>query len=95
MPINKDTVSKVSNLARIKIDEKQLNTVSSELDSVMEWIDTLNEVNTDGVDPVANVTGQKLPLREDKVTDGGYSEKVLNNAPEKESGFFVVPKVVE
>lgn len=95
MPINKDTVTKVSNLARIKIDEKQLNTVSSELDSVMEWIDTLNEVNTDGVDPVANVTGQKLPLREDKVTDGGYSEKVLNNAPEKESGFFVVPKVVE
>ena len=61
MPINKDTVTKVSNLARIKIDEKQLNTVSSELDSVMEWIDTLNEVNTDGVDPVANVTGQKLP----------------------------------
>ena len=95
MPINKDTVTKVSNLARIKIDEKQLNKVSGELDSVMEWIDTLNEVNTDGVDPVANVTGQKLPLREDKVTDGGYSEKVLNNAPEKESGFFVVPKVVE
>ena len=95
MPINKDTVTKVSNLARIKIDEKQLNKVSGELDSVMEWIDTLNEVNTDGVDPVANVTGQKLPQRKDKVTDGGYSEKVLNNAPEKESGFFVVPKVVE
>ena len=49
MPINKDTVTKVSNLARIKIDKKQLNTVSGELDSVMEWIDTLNEVNTDGV----------------------------------------------
>ena len=95
MPIDKDIVTKVSNLARIKINEKQLNTVSSELDSVMEWIDTLNEVNTDGVDPVANVTGQKLPQREDKVTDGGYSEKVLKNAPEKESGFFVVPKVVE
>tara|TARA_B100000989_G_scaffold50109_1_gene33065 strand:+ start:341 stop:628 length:288 start_codon:yes stop_codon:yes gene_type:complete len=95
MPINKDTVTKVSNLARIKINEKQLNTVSDELDSVMEWIDTLNEVDTDGVEPVANVTGQKLPLREDKVIDGGYSEKVLKNAPEKESGFFVVPKVVE
>ena len=95
MPINKDTVTKVSNLARIKIDEKQLNKVSGELDTVMEWIDTLNEVNTDGVAPVANVTGQKLAQREDKVTDGGYSEKVLNNATEKESGFFVVPKVVE
>jgi aspartyl-tRNA(Asn)/glutamyl-tRNA(Gln) amidotransferase subunit C len=62
---------------------------------VIEWIDTLNEVNTDGVEPIANVSGQKLPLREDQITDGGYSEKILNNAPEKESGFFVVPKVVE
>ena len=95
MPIDKDIVAKVSNLARIKINNDQLITISNELESVIEWIDTLNEVNTDGVEPIANVSGQKLPLREDKVTDGGYSEKILNNAPEKESGFFVVPKVVE
>ncbi len=95
MPIDKDIVTKVSNLARIKINNDQLSTISNELESVIEWIDTLNEVNTDGVEPIANVSGQKLPLREDKVTDGGYSEKILNNAPDKESGFFVVPKVVE
>ena len=95
MPIDKDIVAKVSNLARIKINNNQLSTISNELESVIEWIDTLNEVKTDGVEPIANVSGQKLPLREDKVTDGGYSEKILNNAPEKESGFFVVPKVVE
>ena len=95
MPIDKDIVAKVSNLARIKINNDQLSTISNELESVIEWIDTLNEVNTDGVEPIANVSGQKLPLREDKVTDGGYPEKILNNAPEKESGFFVVPKVVE
>jgi len=95
MPIDKDIVTKVSNLARIKINNDQLSTISNELESVIEWIDTLNEVNTDGLEPIANVSGQKLPLREDKVTDGGYSEKILNNAPEKESGFFVVPKVVE
>ena len=95
MPIDKDIVAKVSNLARIKINNDQLSTISNELESVIEWIDTLNEVKTDGVEPIANVSGQKLPLREDKVTDGGYSEKILNNAPEKESGFFVVPKVVE
>ena len=95
MPIDKDIVTQVSNLARIKINNDQLSTISNELESVIEWIDTLNEVNTDGVEPIANVSGQKLPLREDKVTDGGYSEKILNNAPEKESGFFVVPKVVE
>ena len=95
MPIDKDIVAKVSNLARIKINSDQLSTISNELESVIEWIDTLNEVNTDGVEPIANVSGQKLPLREDKVTDGGYSGKILNNAPEKESGFFVVPKVVE
>ena len=95
MPIDKDIVAKVSNLARIKINNDQLSTISNELESVIEWIDSLNEVNTDGVEPIANVSGQKLPLREDKVTDGGYSEKILNNAPEKEGGFFVVPKVVE
>ena len=95
MPIDKDIVTKVSNLARIKINNDQLSTISNELESVIEWIESLNEVNTDGVEPIANVSGQKLPLREDKVTDGGYSEKILNNAPEKESGFFVVPKVVE
>ena len=95
MSIDKDIVAKVSNLARIKINNDQLSTISNELESVIEWIDTLNEVNTHGVEPIANVSGQKLPLREDKVTDGGYSEEILNNAPEKESGFFVVPKVVE
>ena len=95
MPIDKDIVAKVSNLARIKINNDQLSTISNELESVIEWIDTLNEVNTNGVEPIANVSGQKLPLREDKVTDGGYSEKILSNAPEKESGFFVVPNVVE
>ena len=66
-----------------------------ELEAVMGWIDSLSEVETSGIEPVANVTGQKLPLREDKVTDGGYSDKILNNAPEKEGGFFVVPKVIE
>ena len=90
MSIDKDIVAKVSNLARIKINNDQLSTISNELESVIEWIDTLNEVNTNGVEPIANVSGQKLPLREDKVTDGGYSEKILNNAPEKESGFFAL-----
>ena len=73
MPIDKDTVSKVSNLARIKIDNNQLEKISKELEAVMGWIDSLSEVETSGIEPVANVTGQKLPLREDKVTDGGYS----------------------
>ena len=95
MPIDKDTVSKVSNLARIKIDNNQLEKISKELEAVMGWIDSLSEVETSGIEPVANVTGQTLPLREDKITDGGYSDKILNNAPEKEGGFFVVPKVIE
>ena len=69
MPIDKDTVSKVSNLARIKIDNNQLQKISKELEAVMGWIDSLSEVETSGIEPVANVTGQKLPLREDKVTD--------------------------
>ena len=61
----------------------------------MSWIEQLNEVNTDDVEPLASVTGHALPMREDVVSDGDMAEKVVQNAPESMSGFFVVPKVVE
>ena len=69
--------------------------VAAELSGIMAWIDQLNEVDTEGVQPLASTEAVSLPLREDVVTDGGDPAKVLANAPRAERNFFVVPKVVE
>ena len=61
----------------------------------MNWIEQLSEVDTDGVAPMTSVVEVKLHQRKDEITDGGYVEKILSNAPEAQEGFFVVPKVVE
>ena len=95
MSVDKSTVSRVARLARIHIDEDRLEPMAAELSSIMSWIEQLNEVNTDDVEPLASVTGHALPLRNDVVTDGEIADKVTVNAPESTSGFFVVPKVVE
>ena len=95
MSIDKKTVYKIAKLSRIKIDQKDSDKISSELNSVLNWINELNEVDTEGIEPLSSVTGHKLPKRKDDVSDGDYVEKILKNAPEKSSGFFVVPKVVE
>ena len=95
MSLDKTMVQRVSQLARIEIEETQLETTAQELNNILEWIEQLNEVDTEGVEPMANVTGHELPTRDDYVTDGGYPDKVLKNAPDRESDFFAVPKVVE
>ncbi len=95
MSIDKETVYKIAKLSRIKIDEKDSDKIRSELNSVLDWINELSEVDTDGIEPLSSVTGHKLPQRTDNVTDGDYVDRILKNAPEKSSGFFVVPKVVE
>ena len=95
MSVDKTTVSRVARLARINIDDDRLEPMAQELSSIMNWIEQLNEVNTDAVEPLASVTGHALPMRDDMVNDGGCVDDVLANAPESASGFFVVPKVVE
>lgn len=95
MSVDKSTVSRVARLARIHIDEDRLEPMAEELTSILSWIEQLNEVNTDDVEPLASVTGHALPLRDDVVSDGDKSEAIVQNAPEATSGFFVVPKVVE
>ena len=95
MSVDKTTVSRVARLARINIDDDRLEPMAQELSAIMSWIEQLNEVNTDDVEPLASVTGHALPMRQDVVSDGDMSEKVVQNAPESMSGFFVVPKVVE
>ena len=81
--------------ARIAEPEDRLEPLAKELSAIMAWIEQLNEVDTDGVEPMTTSVHTKLPMRDDVVTDGGDPSKVLANAPRTEKGFFVVPKVVE
>ncbi len=93
MDIN--TVKKVATLARLEMNESELEAVQVKLGNIMKFVEQLGEVNTDNVEPLANVVDIKLRLREDVVNDGAMQEKVLANAPESMEGFFVVSKVVE
>lgn len=95
MSVDKDTVKKIARLARIHVSDDRLEPLAGELNHILRWVETLDEVDTSDVEPLASVTGHSLPLRTDEVSDGNISDKVLGNAPDAASGFFVVPKVVE
>jgi aspartyl-tRNA(Asn)/glutamyl-tRNA(Gln) amidotransferase subunit C len=95
MAIDAATVRKVARLARIAEPEDRLEPLARELTGILDWIEQLNEVDTDGVEPMTTSVATTLPMREDEVTDGGDPEAVLRNAPKSAKGFFVVPKVVE
>lgn len=89
------TVKKVATLARLEMQDSELEAVQAKLGNIMKFVEQLGEVNTDNVEPLANVVDITLRLREDIVNDGGQQEKILANAPESMEGFFVVSKVVE
>lgn len=93
--VDKATVEKIARLARIRLPEERKEPIAEDLNRILNWIEELSEVDTDGVAPLASVTGHSLPLRADEISDGHVADKVLSNAPEEASGFFVVPKVVE
>jgi aspartyl-tRNA(Asn)/glutamyl-tRNA(Gln) amidotransferase subunit C len=96
MSLDKATVQKIAYLARIEVKEEELEPLARELSGILHWVEQLSEVNTEGVAPMTSVAGElALPMRQDKVSDGGYPEKVLLNGPETTNGFFLVPKVVE
>ena len=105
MSLDKDTVARIARLARLKVPEEELEPLAGELSGILAWIEQLNEVDTANVEPLASVSDVTLPMREDKLTDGGVAERVLANAPggavyidptdRKAGGFFTVPKVVE
>lgn len=95
MSVTKEDVKKVARLSRIAVPDERLEQLAGELTGIMAWIEQLNEVDVEGVAPMTSVVDASLPLREDKVTDGGIQDQVLANAPRSEDGFFVVPKSVE
>ena len=93
--IDLDTLKKLGKLSRIPIDKTGSNKLMEDLNKIIGFIEQLNEVRTDSVSPLSSVTGHNLPIREDVVNDGNKYNDVLKNAPEKKSGYFVVPKVIE
>ena len=95
MPIGNEEAQKVAHLARIKVNERDLGGIAKELSAIIGFMEQLNEVNIEGVEPMSSVTPMQLKLREDKVTTGGCKDRILSNAPEARQGFFTVPKVVE
>lgn len=95
MSVTKDDVKKVARLSRIAVEDERLEALVGELNGILGWIDQLNEVDIEGVEPMTSVVEASLPMREDTVTDGDKVEDVLANAPKSEDGFFVVPRSVE
>ncbi len=95
MSIDIDTARKVAHLARIRVAETDLPKLAEQLSGILTFMEQLNEVNVDGIEPMTSVTPMRLKRRADVVSDGGYPEAVLKNAPDAREGFFAVPKVVE
>ena len=95
MKINKNTILKIAKLTRVKINNNEIAELSNQLSSILDWVEILNEVNTDNIDPLSNVSKSKLYLRKDEKNKEDKSNEVLSNAPEKLENYFVVPKVIE
>ena len=90
-----DTVRRVAHLARIKVSETELERLKGDMNAILGFVEQLAEVDVEGVEPMTSVVDASLKRREDVITDGGYPERVLSNAPESADGFFLVPRVVE
>jgi aspartyl-tRNA(Asn)/glutamyl-tRNA(Gln) amidotransferase subunit C len=95
MSLDLATVRRIATLARIHLDDAELPALQAELNGILGWIEQLNEVNVEGIEPLTGAAQMALNMREDVVTDGGYPEEIMANAPERAGDFFVVPKVVE
>jgi len=95
MAVDEETVRKIARLARIKLPESAVAPMAGELSKMLNWIEQLGELDTANVEPMTTAIAMKLKLRADAVTDGGYEEDIVRNAPNREDTFFTVPKVVE
>jgi aspartyl-tRNA(Asn)/glutamyl-tRNA(Gln) amidotransferase subunit C len=95
MSVDTATVRHIAKLARIAVSDEEVAALEPELNNILGWIEQLQEVDVTGVEPMTAVIPNKLRLRPDAVTDGGYRDDVLANAPNAEHGFFAVPKVIE
>ena len=95
MSIDKDKIKHTAKLARISLDENKIDSLSKDLSNIFKFIEKLNKANTENDKPLSSILDQSLRLREDKVNDGNIRDQILENAPNKNEDFFIVPKVIE
>ena len=95
MAIDLKTVKHISKLAIISIEEKKAKKLAGDLNSIFEFIEKLNQLDTDKVEPLTSIAETKLQLRNDKIKSENIREQILKNSPNENKDFFVVPKVVE
>ena len=93
--VTAETVKKIARLSRLHVEQDRLQPLAEELNGILGWIEQLNEVDVDGVEPMTSAVDVDAPLRSDDITDGGKRDAVLANAPKSEDGFYVVPRSVE
>ena len=95
MSIDLKTVKHISKLSRISLDDEKAAKLEKDLNSIFKWIEQLNQLNTDKVEPLTSVAETKLRFRKDQVLSKNLREDVLKNSPKENKDYFVVPKVVE
>ena len=95
MTIDLKTIKHISKLSRISVDDEKAKKLAGDMNSIFDFIEKLNELNTDNVEPLTSVAETTLKLRVDEVKSGNIREQVLKNSPEENEDFFVVPRVVE
>ena len=95
MSIDKDKIKHTAKLARISLDEKKIDNLSKDLSNIFKFIEKLNKANTENVKPLSSILDHSLRSREDKVNDGNIRDQILENAPNKNEDFSIVPKVIE
>ena len=95
MTIDLKTIKHISKLSRISVDDAKADKLAGDLNSIFDFIEKLNELNTDNVEPLTSVAETTLKFRADKVKSENIRDQILKNSPEENEDFFVVPRVVE
>jgi aspartyl-tRNA(Asn)/glutamyl-tRNA(Gln) amidotransferase subunit C len=95
MKITQETVQYVAALAKLPVSEEETQKIASDLDRILDYIETMNELDTEGIEPMSHVLPVQNVFREDVVTNGDDRERILENAPKQKNGSFAVPKTVE
>jgi aspartyl-tRNA(Asn)/glutamyl-tRNA(Gln) amidotransferase subunit C len=95
MSVDTAVVRRIAHLARIAVEDSEVERLNSELNAILSFVETLSGVDVAGIEPIASVLPMQMKKRPDVVTDGGIADDILANAPAREDNYFVVPKVVE
>jgi aspartyl-tRNA(Asn)/glutamyl-tRNA(Gln) amidotransferase subunit C len=95
MSINKETIKKISKLARISVSNQETNRLEKDLNSILKFVEQLNHLNTDKITPISSVSNEVLTMNKDEIKIINEKEDILKNSPEKNEDYYVVPKVIE